>query len=80
MIPRVEMLLFVAALALAVAASARDTNTTSTVTVPITRIFLRRMRKAGSTTVFGYFLGVSKVLDAADSAVIYDRMEYQVLL
>ena len=43
------------------------------------RIFIRRMRKAGSSTVFGFFLEIVNMLKSRHRNVIYDRMEYQAL-
>jgi len=51
---------------------------------PVKRIFLRRMRKAGSTTVFGFLLAVMKdysgsLAAASSSNITFDRMEYSSL-
>jgi len=51
---------------------------------PIKRIFLRRMRKAGSTTVFGFLLAIMKDYSsspavARSSNITFDRMEYSSL-
>jgi hypothetical protein len=60
----------------------------------VTRIFLRRFRKAGSTTVDDYLGGVLTIVAEAnstasgkkdhvkqiDSGIIFDHMEYQAMV